>query len=192
MKKALALIFAVLVITSCLTACGNNGSDSSIKIPTDNLDGVKYGSFEKFTAVDLYGNIVDESIFKGKKLTMINIWGTFCRPCIGEMPEIAQLNADYADKGFQVIGIVCDVTYIGDGYQMSLYNDALEIVEYTGANYTNLLPSPSLDIIKLYEVYSVPETIFVDENGTIIGDSYIGARNYDSWKYIVDSIMASM
>ena len=192
MKKALALIFAVLVIATCFTACGGTTSDDGIKIPEESLIGVKYGSFEKFTAVDLHGNIVDESIFKGKKLTMINIWGTFCRPCIGEMPEIAQLNADYADKDFQVIGIVCDVTYIGDGYDSSLHSNALEIVEYTGANYTNLLPSKSLDKIKLDEVYSVPETVFVDENGNIIGGSYSGARSYDSWKYIVDSIMASM
>ena len=192
MKKALALIFALLVIAVCFTACGNNTSDDGIKIPQESLFGVKYGSFEKFTAVDLQGNIVDESIFKGKKLTMINIWATFCRPCIGEMPDLAQLNSDYADKDFQVIGIVSDITYQGDGYQPKLYSDALEIVEYTGANFINLLPSKSLDKIKLYEVYSVPETIFVDENGVIIGQSYIGSRSYDSWKNIVDSIMASM
>lgn len=192
MKKALALIFAVLVIVTCFSACGNNSSTDGIKIPTESLTGVKYGSFEKFTAVDLDGNIVDESIFKGKKLTMINIWATFCRPCIGEMPYIAQLNSDYADKDFQVIGIVSDVSYMNDGYQTGLYNDALEIVEYTGANFINLLPSKSLDKIKLNEVYSVPETIFVDENGNIIGDSYVGSRSYDSWKAIVDSIMASI
>ena len=192
MKKALALIFALLVITACFTSCGNSSSDGGIKIPNESLNGVKYGSFEKFTAVDLQGNIVDESIFKGKKLTMINIWGTFCRPCIGEMPEIAQLSADYADKGFQVIGIVSDAIYVGDGYDSSICSNALEIIEYTGANYTNLLPSKSLDMIMLDEVYAVPETVFVDENGNIIGGSYSGARDYYGWKNIVDSIMASM
>ena len=35
-------------------------------------------SFSHFTATDLDGNTVTEDIFKDYKLTMINIWGTFC------------------------------------------------------------------------------------------------------------------
>lgn len=203
MKKALALIFAILMIVSCFAACGGKDTVSDdttttssgiegIKKPVEDLDGVKYGSFEKFKAVDLAGNTFDESIFKGKKLTMINIWATFCRPCINEMPDLATLNEEYADKGFQVIGIVCDVTYSGDGYDSSLYESALDVIEITGANYTNLLPSDSLDMIKLREVYSVPETVFVDENGKIIGESYVGSRSLDGWKEIVDGILESL
>ena len=202
MKKTLALIFSILMIVTCFAACGNtqqqedNSTTShgvaGIKVPEENLKGVEYGSFSKFTAVDLAGNEVNEYIFKGKKLTMINIWATFCRPCIGEMPDLAELNKTYADKDFQVIGIVCDVSYLNDGYEPSLYQSALDIVEMTGANYTNLLPSKSLDMIKLSEVYSVPETVFVDENGNIIGDSYIGSRPFDSWKEIVDTILDTM
>ena len=192
MKKSLSLIFAVLLILSCFTACGGNNADGGIRIPEENPEGVRYGSFSKFTAVDLDGKKVDESIFKGKKLTMINIWATFCGPCINEMPALNRLHEEYADKDFQIIGIVCDVLYSGNSYDTSLYQSALDIVEMTGVTYTNLLPSRSLDTIKLYEVYSVPETVFVDENGEIITQSFVGARNYESWKAIVDSIMASM
>ena len=189
MKKSLALIFAVLLILSCFTACGGNNTDGGIRIPEENLEGVKYGSFSKFTAVDLDGNTVDESIFKGKKLTMINLWTTYCGYCIDEMPDLNRLHQEYADKGFQIIGIVCDVSYAGDVYSSSLYNDALDIVESTGVTYRSLLPSRSLDTIKLSEVYSVPETVFVDENGNIIGNSYIGSRSYESWKAIIDSML---
>lgn len=201
MKKTLALIFSILVIFTCFAACGNNPQDEnsttstgaeSISIPEENLDGIEYGSFSKFTAVDLAGNTVTEDIFKGKKLTMINIWATFCRPCINEMPDLSTLHQEYADKDFQVIGIVCDVSYLNGGYEPSLYQSALDIVEATGVTYRSLLPSKSLDMIKLSEVYSVPETIFVDENGNIIGESYIGSKSLESWKAIVDSVFASM
>ena len=192
MKKTLSLIFTLLMIITCFTACVGNNADSGIRIPEEDLEGVQYGSFEKFTAVDLKGKKVDESIFKGKKLTMINIWATFCGPCIGEMPDLNRLHQEYADEDFQVIGIVCDVAYAQDSYEASLYNDALAVVESTGVTYKNLLPSRSLEIIKLCEVYSVPETVFVDENGNIIGDSYIGSRSYESWKAIIDSFLSSM
>ena len=192
MKKALALIFAIIMIVTCFAACGNTNSDDTLKIPVESLDGVERGSFEKFTAIDLAGKKVTEKIFKGKKLTMINIWGTFCDPCINELPGLATLNKEYADKDFQVIGIVCDVNYSGDGYDASLYNDALEIVEMTGADFVNLLPSNSLDMIRLREVYTVPETIFVDENGKVVGQNYIGSRSLESWKAIVDSVLAEM
>ncbi len=200
MKKFLALIFAILMIVSCFAACGNTQSDDTttspgndaILIPEENLDGVEYGSLKKFTAVDLAGEKVTEDIFKGKKLTMINIWATFCRPCINEMPDLETLSKEYADKDFQIIGIVCDVNYDASGYDKDLYASALDVVEMTGVTYTNLLPSKSLDMIKLSEVYSVPETIFVDENGNIVDTNYIGSRSYENWKTIVDNILESM
>ena len=193
MKKTLALIFAVLVIVTCLTACGGTqDKENALNIPEESLEGVEYNSFSKFTAIDLDGNKVTEDIFKGKKLTMINIWATFCRPCIGEMPDLNTLNREYADKDFQVIGILCDVSYLNDGYEPTLYQKALNIVADTGVTYRNLLPSRSLDMIKLSEVYSVPETIFVDENGNIIGESIVGSRSYESWKAIIDSVLDSV
>ena len=202
MKKFLALIFAILMIVSCFTACGDTGDNGdtstsspgidAILIPEENLDDVEYGSFKKFTAVDLAGKKVTEDIFKGKKLTMINIWATFCRPCINEMPDLETLSKEYADKDFQIIGIVCDVNYDADSYDKDLYASALDVVEMTGVTYTNLLPSKSLDMIKLSEVYSVPETIFVDENGNIVDTNYIGSRSYENWKTIVDNILESM
>lgn len=108
------------------------------------------------------------------------------------MPDLNRLHQEYSDKGFQIIGIVCDVGVSDEYYDTSLYNDALDVVEMTGVTYKNLLPSYSLDLIKLREVYSIPETVFVDENGELIGESYIGSRNYESWKTIVDNIMNSL
>jgi thiol-disulfide isomerase/thioredoxin len=201
MKKTLALIFAIFMIVSCFTACGETQGDNrattsqgieDIKIPEENLEDISYGNFKNFKAVDLSGKTVSDKIFKGKKLTMVNIWATFCRPCINEMPDLETLNKEYADKDFQIIGIVCDVSYSGEGYNKELFNSALDVVDATGVTYTNLLPSGSLDIIKLGEVYSVPETIFVDENGQVIGNSYIGSRSYEDWKAIVDDILETM
>lgn len=45
--------------------------------------------FPAFTTTDLNGNAVTEEIFLGKALTVVNIWGTFCDPCVNEMPLLA-------------------------------------------------------------------------------------------------------
>lgn len=190
MKKTLAVILAVMLIAVCFTAC--NTSTGDIKVPEESLENVERGSFSNFTAIDLNGKTVTEDIFKGKKLTMINIWATFCGPCIKEMPDLEILSKEYADKDFQIIGIVCDVSYVSGGYNDSLYQDALNIVQSTGVTYKNLLPSKSLDLIKLNEVFSVPETIFVDENGEIVGQNFVGSRSLESWKTIVDSVFSTM
>ncbi len=204
MKKILAILLAAFVVLSCFAACGNNTPDNSpsstvtedgrMKVPEEDIEGIEYGSFAKFNAVDFEGKVYDESIFKGKKLTMINIWATFCRPCINEMPDLELLSKAYAEEDFQLIGIACDVTYDDEGYyDKALLNKAIEIAdEITEVTYLNLLPSRSLDSIKLESVYSVPETIFVDENGNIVDRSYIGSRSYEDWKAIVDSILARM
>ena len=51
------------------------------------------GQMPSFTAKDLDGNTVTEEIFAEKDLTVVNIWGTFCPPCIAEMPELGEFHA---------------------------------------------------------------------------------------------------
>ncbi len=82
---------------------GNGTSETANEEPDTN------GILSSFSATDLDGNAVDESIFSSSKLTMVNIWATFCGPCIGEMPDLGLLNEEYASEGFQVVGIVADV-----------------------------------------------------------------------------------
>ncbi len=207
MKKLLAIVLSLCFIITCFAACSGDGDDSSdggvttttkaeanaLRMPEENIDGLETGSFESFNAVDMTGKKYNSDIFKGKKLTMINIWATFCTPCIGEMPDIEKLSKKYADKGFQVVGIISDVTNDGDGaYNEFLLEDAADVIESTGVTYLNLLPSESLNYIKLDEVYAVPETIFVDENGKVVGESYTGSRSFEQWEAIVNELLETM
>ena len=106
-----------------------------------------------FTTEDLDGNEVTESILKDKDVTMINIWGTFCPPCIEEM-----------------IGILCDVS-LND---KSALQDAKSIVSKAGTNYPCLLLNDSLTDYLSQFMY-VPTTIFVDSEGNQIGEPVVGA-----------------
>lgn len=192
MKKSLAIILALCSLLLLFTACGDNKEETETSadhnISESQPEQLKIGEeiFKDITATDLDGNEVDSSIFKGKKITMVNIWATFCRPCIGEMPDLQTISEEYADKGLQIIGIVTDVKNKDDS---EMIDTAKSIVKDTGVKYISLVPSNSLNSAKLNSVLSVPETVFLDENGKQIGDSVIGSRSYQSWKVIIDSML---
>ena len=66
-----------------------------------------------FSTVDLDGNEVTDDIFRNKKLTVINIWGTFCGPCVNELPELESWSEEMPDD-VQIIGLVGDVNGVDD------------------------------------------------------------------------------
>ena len=191
MKKVISLILSVLMFYFVFTGCAKSEVEND---PTqDNTQSSENsGILSSFSTTDIDGNTVDQSVFKGKKLTMVNIWATFCGPCINEMPDLGEISEEYADKGFQIIGIPVDVTdYYGniDAGQVELAKD---IIDETNADYLHIMPSVSLNQAKLNQVTSVPETIFIDENGNQVGQSYIGSRSKQQWKDIIDSLMENM
>ena len=68
------------------------------------------GSVISFETTDLAGNPVkSEELFSPYKLTMINLWGTFCGPCIQEMPGLETLYQTMKAKNVNVIGVVVDI-----------------------------------------------------------------------------------
>lgn len=148
--------------------------------------------FTSFTADTLSGESVTQDIFADYDLTMVNIWGTFCGPCINEMPELGEIQAEYQDKSFQIVGIVIDVFNRDGSVSEEQLDLAREIVDTTGASYTHLIPSMELIVAKLQDVTAIPETIFVDKEGNFVGKSYLGARSKEQWIEIIDSMLEEL
>ncbi len=152
----------------------------------------KSGDKIVFSAQDLNGNAVSETLFSKNKLTMINMWGTFCNPCIREMPDLAALAANNKSRGFEIAGIVIDATDRAGKIIARQKKNADTIVAKTGANYVHILPSMAMWTTILKDVQAVPTTIFVDKNGTQVGDEYIGSRSLSDWQKIVDELLAAV
>jgi rhodanese-related sulfurtransferase/thiol-disulfide isomerase/thioredoxin len=147
------------------------------------------GILGTFEAGDIDGNAVNESLFTGYKLTLVNVWATFCGPCIDEMPGLGELHRAYADKGVQVVGIVIDVTDSKGNVQPELLDTARDIIELTAADYRHLLPSADLNDALLNEVTAVPTTIFVDEKGNQVGETYVGSMDSTEWSAVIDGLL---
>ncbi len=189
MKYSLIIIMSLMLIllSSCgagreITAVEDEQNTSHDTITTEN------GILSSFSTKDIFGIEVDELILEDYDLTMVNVWATFCNPCIREMPDLGELAIEYKEKGVQIIGIVSDVLDSDLTINQSMLSTAKEIVDKTNANYIHLLPSNDLFGL-LYQINSVPTTFFVDKDGKQVGSAYLGSKSKADWQYIIDDTL---
>ncbi|WP_296327628.1 TlpA disulfide reductase family protein [uncultured Treponema sp.] len=149
----------------------------------------KAGDKVSFSTKSLEGKEISDDMFAKNKVTMLNIWGTFCPPCIKEMPDLAKLNETNKEKGVEVAGIVIDLTDRNGNIIPQTKKDADTIIAKTGANYTHIVPSKDMMNGLLRNVQAVPTTIFVNSEGKIIGQIYMGARSQKDWQKIIDGLL---
>ena len=172
-----ALAVAAIALTGCSPTAGMQGADGPSKAAVRETQ----KQFPAFHAKDLSGKDVTSDIFARKKITVINIWGTFCPPCIGEMPELGEW-ARNMPKDAQLIGIVCDIS--GEDDKKTI-GEAQRILGDAHADFVNLLPNKEIGQY-LENVEAVPTTIFVDSQGKILGDPVLGANVPQYQKIVSD------
>ncbi|MBR4599219.1 MAG: TlpA family protein disulfide reductase [Treponema sp.] len=149
----------------------------------------KAGDRITFAATDMNGATITSDIFAKNKVTMLNIWGTFCGPCIREMPDLAKLNEANKAKGVEVVGIVIDILDRKGNVDPRIKSSGEAIISQTGANYTHIIPNMTMMTGLLKNIQAVPTTIFVDSNGRQIGEAYLGSRSQKDWQKIIDEIL---
>lgn len=198
MKHHLPLLLSAALLSSALllTACGstNSAEQDNIDSPSANPEATQEtskGVLSDFTATDLNGNTVDPSIFADYDLTMVNVWATYCGPCLKEMPDLGELATEYEDKGVRIVGLVSDTMNADGSISADQVETAQAIVESTQADYLHILPSEDLMGI-IYQITSVPTTFFVDSTGAQVGTAYIGAKSKEDWASIIDSTLAEV
>ncbi|MFA5791136.1 MAG: TlpA disulfide reductase family protein [Caldisericia bacterium] len=137
-----------------------------------------------FSASDLNGRIVDNTFFARQRLTMVNVWGTFCGPCIREMPDLAQLPAEFPSADFAILGVIADTP--------DAVNEATarQLTGSTGVTYTNVIPDRSIMTEMLADVSVVPTTFFVDHTGTVVGKVLTGSRTKAQWMSVIQGMLA--
>lgn len=139
-----------------------------------------------FEARDMEGNTVSAEIFSQSKLTMVNVWATYCNPCLREMPALGELAQAYDAGDFQIIGVISDVP---ENAEEEAIDMAKELIGQTGADYTHLLLNESIYNAMLTDVAAVPTTFFFDENGVLL-DTVVGAMEKSSWEEKINGLLA--
>ena len=126
------------------------------------------GTVFSFETTDLEGNPVNsEELFKDHKVTMVNIWASWCGPCVREMPELQKISEEYAEKEGAIIGLLIDADDPAGAA------DAQDIIKDLGITYPVVAAPGNLSDYVL--VNAVPTSIFVDSEGKILGEPVVGA-----------------
>jgi thiol-disulfide isomerase/thioredoxin len=69
---------------------------------------VKSQTVRNFQLKDIENSTQSFDGLKGEKLTLIDFWASWCKPCMKAIPELNKIYETYMDKGVRVIGINCD------------------------------------------------------------------------------------
>lgn len=201
MKQLLTYLMtfaAFAVIFSAMTGCGGvQNSNNAVGNTATNTGAQKQPNSSDFPPLasglaDAEIEMLDGTKFKIShrkgKVLLVNIWGTWCGPCIAEMPHLIELQNTHGDGGFEVIGL-----NIGDGAgSPEPLDDIKEFVAKQKLNYTIAIASNSVSnqFNAITREQVVPQTILVDRQGRLRG-VFVGGgpRIFNSMKENVAKIM---
>lgn len=156
---------------------------------TSGKDATSVGEFE---SAGIDGETYTQDVFSKYDLTLVNIFTTWCSPCVKEIPELEKLYEEMKEKGVGVVGVVLD-TVGEDGKQSDESIEKAKVLqEKTKASYPFLIPDSTMMNGRLNGISAFPETFFVDKKGNIVGETYTGSHDLDEWKEIVEKELANV
>ena len=187
----------LLLLGTLLTGCSQNNTEQET-VEIENTEVTTVSETEEATAQEkepyiltfeaetIDGEALTSDCLSQSKLTMINVWATYCNPCLNEMPDLGEIAASYDTSDFQLIGIISDVAE--DAAEEDITN-AKDLIQQTGANYSHLLLNQSLYINLVGAIDSVPTTFFVNQEGEVMG-YVVGAQSKEAWEEIINDLLA--
>lgn len=182
MMKKIYSILLITVMCFSMWACSSKEDEQADSVKALSAFSSFPDTIAEFSTIDLEGNTVTNDIFSKYDLTVVNFWGTYCSPCIEELPELADWAESMPDN-VQIVGVVVDV----ESEDSDEYTAAQEIVDKTEAKYQHLLAAGDLDDI-VSEIVGVPTTFFVDRDGNMVGDPIVGS-DIDGYKQFVEEYL---
>jgi len=124
----------------------------------------------------------DKFVLENKlgKITIIDFWASWCRPCRVENPNLVQLYRKNKERGLNIIGVSLD-------REKSKWIQAIEDDGLIWDHVSNL-KFWNDPIAKLYKVSAIPATFILDENGVIIARDLRGIALYKKVEELLNSI----
>ena len=100
-------------------------------------------------------------IYSKNKLTMVDFWASWCGPCRAFNPDLVKIYKKYHKKGFEILGVSHDRDY--DAWVKGIKDDKLTWPQVSDLKFWDN------EVGRMYYVRYIPQNIFVDQNGIIVG-----------------------
>ena len=144
----------------------------------DKLRGAVFAGMEApdIELKDRDGNLRRLSDLRGK-VVLIDFWASWCGPCRRENPNVVRIYKKYKDMGFDIFSVSLDNNR--DKWLQAIEADGLEWV-----NHVSDLRGWSSAGGRLYGVTSIPATVLVDTDGTILARNLRGVELENKLKEI--------
>ncbi len=120
--------------------------------------GQKFTDFEMLTPD---GKAIKLSDYAGKgKIVLVDFWASWCGPCVREMPNLVAAYKQYKGKKFEIVGVSLDQN--ADSWKAAIKKLGMPWPQMSDLKYWNS------EGAKIYGVNSIPHTVLIDGEGTII------------------------
>ena len=121
-----------------------------------------------FRALD--GSSMTLSDFAGK-IVLLNFWGTWCAPCLDEIPELVRLSHQFKNRGVEVVGVALD---------SGSPDDIREFMAVHGMDYEIVIGD--LSVVKSrFHVFGFPTSLLIDRQG-IVRKRYFGPQTEEVFR----------
>ena len=182
MKKYLKVIvylisFVIIIILGvvCYNYLTKNYSLDEVKVEDEKQSLNKAKDFE---VLNTEGEKVKLSDFYGRPI-VVNFWATWCMPCKMELPEFEEAYKKYnQDIEFLMVNLT-------DGYNEKV-EDVKKFVEENDYGFP-LYFDTELSASNTYNIYSIPQTLFIDKEGNIV-KSYTGMINKQNLERYIEAL----
>lgn len=106
---------------------------------------------------------------KRGKVILVNLWATWCAPCIEEMPDLVKMHEELGPQGFEVVGINTE-TFEGSTIE-ELDGKVKAFIAEHGLNYQNAYISDGMfdEFAKLSRLAGIPQSFVIDREGKLRG-----------------------
>jgi peroxiredoxin len=137
--KKLILVFALIIIPYIL-----NAQEIGKEPPA-------------FSGKTANGEKVSLSDYKGK-VTIIDFWASWCKPCKEEFPFLIELYDNYSEKGLDLLGINLDEEVANMNKFLKKLDKDIKF---------KIISDPDSKIGNLYNVEAIPSTFILDKKGVV-------------------------
>ena len=101
--------------------------------------------------------LISLSSFRGS-IVYVDVWATWCGPCIAEIPSLERLQKDYQDKNIVFLSVSVDTDK--NAWEKMLIDDELGGVQLWADGWSELTKS--------YAIFGIPRFMLIDKTGHLI------------------------